>query len=134
MKTDDTSSFRIMVVDDEEDITIAYKHILQNNGFIVDVFNNPFEALDKFRESPEEYYDILLIDMKMPGMSGVELYQNIRNFNKKVPKICFATGYESLYNLLKQSFPEINEKCFIRKPVDEDELVTILKQELQKSL
>ena len=70
--------------------------------------------------------------MKMPGMNGVELYQNIRNFNKKVPKICFATGYESLYNLLKQSFPEINEKCFIRKPVDEEELVTTLKQDYKR--
>lgn len=70
----------------------------------------------------------------MPGMSGVELYQNIRNINKKVPKICFATGYVSLYNLLKQSFPEINEKCFIRKPVDKEKLVTTLKQALQNAI
>ncbi len=132
MKSDETASSRIMVVDDQQDITITYKHILQNTGFIVDVFNNPFEALETFRERPEEYYDILLIDMKMPGMSGIELYQNISNCDKKIPKICFTTGYESLYNLLKQTFPEMNNKCFIRKPVDEDELVTTLKQELQK--
>ncbi len=53
MKSDETASSRIMVVDDQQDITITYKHILQNTGFIVDVFNNPFEALETFRERPQ---------------------------------------------------------------------------------
>ena len=122
---------RIMVVDDDKDITITYPQILQNYGFIVDAFDNPFEALQKFRESPEETYDILLIDMSMPGMYGLELYQNIQNSNKIVPIIIFITGYESFYNLLKQSFPEMIENRFIRKPVDDYHLVNKLKQELQ---
>jgi len=122
-----------MVVDDDESSTITFKHILQNNGFIVDVFNNSFEALEKFRKSPDKTYDILLLDMKMPGMNGGELYDNIRRSNKTMPKICFVTGHQSFYNMLKQSNPEINGKCFIRKPVDSNELVTTLKQELQKA-
>lgn len=132
--SDDTSNFRIMIVDDEEDITTTYKLILQNNGFEeVDVFNNPFEALEQFRKSPEGYYDILLIDMRMPGMNGVELYRELKTSNKKLSHICFISAHSEFYNLLKQSFPEINEKCFIRKPIDEYELVTAMKQELQKS-
>jgi two-component system catabolic regulation response regulator CreB/two-component system response regulator ChvI len=123
-----------MVVDDDKDTTIAYKEILQDNGFIVDVYINPFEALDKFTESQEETYDIVLIDMDMPGMNGLELYQEIQKSDKKVPKICFVTGYESFYNLLKQSFPEMEEKCFIRKPVTQRDLVTKLKQELTKTI
>jgi FixJ family two-component response regulator len=124
-----------MLIDDEEDITTAYKFILQNNGFKdVDVFNNPFEALEQFRKSPEEYYDILLIDMVMPGMNGGELYDKIKSFCKKMPIICFITGHDQYYNMLKQSFPEIEGKCFIRKPIDNNELITILKQELQKTI
>jgi CheY-like chemotaxis protein len=123
-----------MVVDDEKDVTITYTQILQDDGFIVEAYNNPFEALEKFRESPEETYDMLLLDMMMPGMNGLELYQEIQKSNKKVPKICFATSYESFYNLLKQSFPEMDEKCFIRTPVSPRDLLTKLKQELQKTI
>lgn len=132
LKIKKSSNFRIMVVDDEEDFTTTFKHILQNNGFIVEVFNNPFEALEKFRKSPEKTYDILLLDMMMPGMNGGELYDNIRRSNKTMPRICFVTGHQSFYNIIKQSYPEISEKCFIRKPVDSLELITTLKQELQK--
>jgi CheY-like chemotaxis protein len=133
-KNDNTPIFRIMVVDDNEDITIAYTQMLQDNGFIVEAYNNPFEALQKFRESPEETYDIVLIDMNMPGMNGLELYENIQKSEKKVPKILFVTAYETFHNLLKESYPEIEEKNFIRKPVLARDLIIKLKQELQKTI
>jgi CheY-like chemotaxis protein len=122
---------RIMVVDDEQDITITYKQYLQEGGFIAEAYDNPFEALQKFTESPEETYDILLIDMSMPRLSGFELYQNIQNTNKIVPIIIFITGYETFYNLLQQSFPEMIENRFIRKPVNGYDLVKKLNQELR---
>ena len=134
MHINDNANFKIMVVDDEKENTITYKHILQNNGFIVDDFTNPFEALEKFRGNVDETYDILLIDMVMPGMNGGELYDKIKNSCKKMPIICFISAHEQYYNMLKQSHPEIEGKCFIRKPVDDNELVTILKQALQKRL
>jgi CheY-like chemotaxis protein len=133
-KNDNTPIFRIMVVDDKEDITITYTQMLQDNGFIVEAYNNPFEALQKFRESPEKTYDIVLIDMNMPGMNGLELYENIQKSDKKVPKILFVTAYETFHNLLKESYPEIEEKNFIRKPVLARDLIIKLKQELQKTI
>lgn len=129
----DKSNFRIMVVDDQKDINITFTHILEEDGFIVDTYNNPFEALKKFRESPNETYSIILIDMKIPGMEGLELYENMQKSDKKMPKIIFMTAYETFYNLLKQSFPEIEEKNFIKKPVVPRDLIIKLKQELQKT-
>ncbi|MGH9980267.1 MAG: response regulator [Nitrososphaeraceae archaeon] len=122
---------RIMVVDDMEDVTMTYTQYLQEGGLIVEGYNNAFEALQKFRESPEDTYDILLIDMNMPGMDGLELFQEIQNSDRMLPIIFFITAYETLHNLLKESFPEMNDKRFIRKPITQRDLLTKLKQELQ---
>jgi CheY-like chemotaxis protein len=122
-----------MVVDDEKDITMTYTQYLQEGGFIVEAYNSPYEALEIFKESPEDTYDILLIDISMPGMDGHEFYKAIQNSNKKVPKIFFVTAYETFHNLLKESSPEIPETNFIRKPVAQRDLLTKLKQELQKT-
>lgn len=131
---DNTLIFRIMVVDDNKDITTTYIHYLQEQDEFkvkAEAYNSPYEALQKFRESPEETYDILLIDIDMPGMDGIGLYKEIQNSNKKVPKILFVTAYETFHNLLKQSYPEMEEKNFIRKPLTQRDLLTKLKQELQ---
>jgi CheY-like chemotaxis protein len=122
-----------MVVDDEKDITMTYTQYLQAGGFIVEAYNSPYEALQIFRESPEDTYDILLIDINMPGMDGIGLYDEIQKSNKKVPKIFFVTAYETFHNLLKGSYPEMEETNFIRKPVTQRDLLTKLKQELQKT-
>jgi CheY-like chemotaxis protein len=121
-----------MVVDDEKDVTMTYTQYLQEGGFIVEAYNSPYEALEIFKESPEDTYDILLIDMSMPGMDGHEFYKAIQNSNKKIPKIFFVTAYETFHNLLKESYPDIAETNFIRKPVAQRDLLTKLKQELQK--
>lgn len=130
---DNTRIFRIMVVDDNKDITTTYTQYLKDDReFKVETYNSPYEALQKFRESPEDTYDILLIDMDLPGMNGLDLYKEIQKSNKKVPKILFVTAYEAFHNLLKQSYPDIAETNFIRKPVTQRDLLTKLKQELQK--
>ena len=65
---------RISLVDDEHDIALAFKISLENNGFTVDAFNDPEEALSNFKAG---LYDLLLIDIKMPKMNGFELYREI---------------------------------------------------------
>ena len=131
IKTEINNPPRIMVVDDDIDITSFYKEELENQAFIVEGYNNPFEALQKFRESPEDTYDILLIDIKLPGMSGFELYEEIKKSNKMVPIIFFITAYGFFHKMLEESFPEMAAKKFIQKPITPSDLVTILRQELQ---
>src|SRR4051812_25785965 len=79
---------RILIVDDEDDINLLFKMVLEDNGFKVDTFNDPLVALQNFRVGS---YDLLLLDMLMPKMNGFELYQKIRMLDDKV-KVCFLTA------------------------------------------
>jgi DNA-binding response OmpR family regulator len=79
---------KIMVVDDESDITIFYKLTLEYYGFVVDTFNEPKEALLSFKSS---YYDLVILDIKMPDMNGFELYKELKERDSAV-KACFLTA------------------------------------------
>jgi two-component system, OmpR family, response regulator ChvI len=65
---------RILLVDDEQDITYSFGIALEDKGFVVDTFNDPQEALSNFKAG---LYDLLLLDIKMPKMNGFELYQEM---------------------------------------------------------
>ena len=121
-----TASSKLMAVDDEFDITFTLKMMLEQSGFSLDVFNDPTTALSKFKP---DYYKLILLDVKMPQMNGFELYQEIKKIDDKV-KACFVTAHELYYESLKKEFPKIDVGCFIRKPIDIDELVKRIKEEL----
>ena len=120
---------KILLVDDERDITIAFRMGLESNGFIVDTFNDPQEALSNFKAG---LYDLLLIDIKMPKMNGFELCQEIERIDNRV-KVCFITAYEVYYKSLRELFPTANVDCFIKKPITTDELVERIRTELGAS-
>jgi two-component system, OmpR family, response regulator ChvI len=117
---------RILIVDDEHDVTFGLSIGLENNGFAVDIFNDPEEALSNFKAG---LYDLLLIDVKMPKMNGFELYQEIEKMDNKA-KVCFITAFEVYYNSLRELFPTVKVDCYIKKPVTTDELVQRIKSEL----
>ena len=87
--------YRILLVDDEPDVTISIKLGLetQEKGFVVDISNDPIEALANFKA---ESYDLLLLDIKIPQMNGFELYEKIRKIDNKI-KVCFITAFEVYY-------------------------------------
>jgi DNA-binding response OmpR family regulator len=120
---------RILLVDDELDITITFRMVLESNGFLVDTFNDPQGALSNFKA---DLYDLLLIDIKMPKMNGFELYQEIEKIDDKV-KVCFITAFEVYYKSLRELFPVTKVDCFIKKPVTSDELVERIRTELSAS-
>ena len=121
------SQNRIMVVDDDPDLTILFKLSLEGSGFIVDMFNDPVLALSNYKEG---FYDLLLLDIKMPKMDGFQLYQNIKNKDNRV-KVCFITAFEEYEREFKKSFPNLEEDCFIRKPIRMTELVEVVKAKLE---
>jgi len=66
---------RILVVDDELDICLVLKIVLENNGFIVNYYCNPILALDEFKSN---FYDLIILDIQMPDMNGIQLYKEIK--------------------------------------------------------
>jgi DNA-binding response OmpR family regulator len=119
---------RILIVDDEPDIAQVLKMGLEKNGFAVDTYNNPLDAISNFKA---DSYDLLLLDVKMPKMNGFELYDKLRQIDEKA-KICFITAYELYYDEFKRMFPKIKVECFIRKPVSINNLARLIKDELQQ--
>lgn len=118
---------RILVVDDEPDLTYTLKLSLEDTGsFEVDAFNDPELALSAFKPGK---YDFLLIDVKMPKMNGYELYDKIRDIDSKV-KSCFITAYEINYQALREQFPTREMECYA-KPLEISELVRKINTELE---
>ena len=84
---------RILAVDDKPDKSTIFKIILGDSGFAADAFNSSTEALGGFRS---KYYDVLILDIKMPIMNGYELYEKVQKMDDKV-KVCFLTAYGEDY-------------------------------------
>jgi DNA-binding response OmpR family regulator len=115
---------RILVVDDEYDISFTIKVVLEQNGFKVDSFNHASQALENFARG---LYDLVILDVIMPEMSGFSLYKKIRKLDDKV-LICFLTAANDVYyETLKKCHHDIDENCIIHKPVDNESLVRQLK-------
>jgi DNA-binding response OmpR family regulator len=112
--------FKVMIVDDEQDITTIFKMGLENYQFIVTTFNDPVEALSKFRPG---MYDILILDIRMPGMNGFQLYTKIRDIDNRV-KVCFLTAFDESRQEFRTSFSFLEEvKCYLKKPITVGDLV-----------
>ena len=108
----------IFVVDDEPDIISLIERVLVKNGFKVDAFTDPLEALSHFKPN---LYDLLLLDVKMPEMNGFELYRDIRKIDYKV-KVCFVTAFEISHEEFKKVFPSLEINCLVKKPFTIQEL------------
>jgi two-component SAPR family response regulator len=85
-------------------------------------------ALENFRG---DYYDLLLLDIRMPEMTGFELYEAINELDKRVPVI-FITAFEVYYEALKEMFPNLVPTSFIQKPISNSELVQRINKVLKK--
>jgi DNA-binding response OmpR family regulator len=111
---------RILAVDDEPDLTMICSLALQYHGFKVDTFNDAQEALSNFKP---DYYDLVILDIKMPNMDGFELYDKIKKKDDKV-KICFLTASELYYEeFRKKEYSALDKNLFLKKPIDNDDLL-----------
>ncbi|HKU49067.1 MAG TPA: response regulator [Nitrososphaera sp.] len=119
--------FRVLLVDDEPDITTVMQSALEREGFLVDSFNDSQQALDAFRL---DYYDIALLDIRMPVLNGFELYRELKKKDGRI-KVCFITAFEVYYDEFKRLFPSVSATCFVKKPVALHVLVKLIRQELE---
>ena len=113
---------RVLVIDDEPDITLMLKKVLEDNGFKVDSFNEPIMVLQNFKSG---LYDLLILDIKMPSINGFELYLKLREKDQQV-KVCFLTALTELRDYeayRKEVFPKWGERYFVAKPIENEELI-----------
>ena len=111
---------RILVVDDEADLTLFYRLSLEYHGFEVESFNDSRKALSNFKPN---YYDLAILDIKMPNMDGFELYRKIKEIDPNV-KVCFLTASELYYREFREKgYNALDKDLFIRKPIGNDELI-----------
>jgi DNA-binding response OmpR family regulator len=118
-----TTLKKILLVDNEADITFALKNALEHYGFSIDSFNDSMLSLNSYKCN---FYDLIILDIKMPNMDGFELFNKIKEKDPKV-KICFLTASELFYEEYRKKryvLGEIlGEEYFIQKPIKTDDLV-----------
>src|SRR5688500_5137495 len=111
---------KILAVDDEADLTMLCSLALEYDGFKVDTFNDPQEALSSYKP---DFYDLIILDIKMPKMDGFQLYDEIKKKDQKA-KVCFLTASELYYEeFRKREYNAIDKNLFIRKPIENEELL-----------
>jgi DNA-binding response OmpR family regulator len=116
----------VLIVDDDPDMTSIFSLGLQDEGFEVYTFNDSLEVLSHFRPN---FYDLMLIDINMPKMNGIDLSKQLLELDLNV-KLCFITAGEANIEVLRELYPTRDIGCFIRKPVTIDQLVKRVKAEL----
>jgi DNA-binding response OmpR family regulator len=121
---------RILLVDDEYDITTSLSMALVDYGYEVDSYNDPLAALSNFKPS---YYDLVILDIKMPEMNGLELYRELEKINSQI-KVCFITAAgETYYEPLTQEaedYCKMHKEMFLQKPFSNKKLVEEIKKRM----
>lgn len=117
---------RILVIDDDENVTKAFAIALEKKGYTVDIARDGREALDK---SKSNFYNLALIDIRLPDMEGIQLLSSMREVTPEMVKI-IVTGYPSLQNAIQA----VNKGAdgYIIKPVNIDKLLSTVEEHLKK--
>lgn len=119
---------KLLIVDDEKDILLTLKMCLKDEGYDVTTINESEKALDHLEK---ESFDLIISDIKMPGMDGLELAGEIRKINKTV-RIILMTGYLEINNR-KEATAELDLSGFLDKPLrDIDEFLTLVSSTLSE--
>jgi DNA-binding response OmpR family regulator len=113
MSTKPTTTAKILIIDDDEDINNLFKIFLEYDGCChVDSYTNPIDALYYFKKND---YDLILLDLKMPQIDGIAMFHALKNRDENVT-ICLITADLSYLDQLKEKIPNI-EKYVIHKPI-----------------
>jgi two-component system, OmpR family, response regulator ChvI len=122
----------ILVVDDEPDIVITLRTVLERNNFTVDAYTEPQQAIKSFKP---DVYNLLILDIKMPQMNGFELYKELRKIDEKI-KVCFLTALSELHDydaFKREVFPKSGQRYYVQKPIENDEILVRINEILDSS-
>ena len=111
---------KLLVVDDEENIRILFREELEDEGYEVELASNGYEAIDKFKGG---IFDLIILDIKMPGIDGIQVLNEIKNMNKDQPVVLC-----SAYGEFKQDFSSWVSDGYVVKSADTGELKQTIKK------
>jgi DNA-binding response OmpR family regulator len=117
---------RILIVDDEPDITESFGLALEDSGFEVDKYNDPAVALASFKPN---VYGLLILDVKMPKIDGFELYNKIKKIDKKA-KVFFISAFDIDHAEITKKYPGLKTENFLPKPIQIPELIKRVGEQL----
>jgi CheY-like chemotaxis protein/predicted transcriptional regulator len=124
------SSFKIMLVDDELDTLLTYKTFMlaAPEGYNVDAFTDSYEALKHFINLNHPYYDLVITDIRMPGLNGLQLYQKIKAIDNTT-KVVLVSALDALKEMAS-IFPDLDFRNMIRKPSNQEDFLDKVKAAL----
>lgn len=115
---------RIFLVDDDKDHLRTFTMILEEEGYSVDTYTDPVAALSTFKPN---YYDLLVLDYRMPDLNGLHLYRRIKEKDPTARILIVTAAYEQLTEDEGDQIEEREKLRIIRKPISNGELLTEIK-------
>ena len=119
-------SFNMMLIENKSDTLLTYKaFLLSAEGYNVDTFLNSNEALKQFVNLNHPYYDLVITDIRMPGLNGLQLYQKMKSIDDSI-KVIFVSALDSVEEMVN-TFLDLHLNNFIRKPVTQNQFLDKVK-------
>ena len=118
--------YNVLLVDDEPDALLTYKtYLTAAEGYNIDAFTDPQEALKHYAQVNPSYYDLAVMDIRMPGLNGLQLYYRLKAMNMSI-KVLFVSALDAAAEIVS-ILPDVRQSDIIRKPVDQEHFVNAVK-------
>lgn len=122
-----SADYKVLLVDDDENLLWAYKMVLSDEGFKVDTSSDPEEALEKIKS---EQFHVLILDYMMPKMKGDELANIILSMDQSA-NIIFLTGY-SEYDIYMRMVGNM-DNLILYKPISGKDLINAVNSKIRQA-
>jgi two-component system, OmpR family, response regulator ChvI len=121
-------SYKVMLVDDDKDILATFQAILSSEDVEVEAFNDSTEALKQFAIADSNPYHLVILDIRMPGLNGLQLYYRLKAVDRNI-KVLFVSALDASEELIS-ILPEVQLANILKKPVDRDHFISTVKANL----
>jgi DNA-binding NtrC family response regulator len=117
---------RILIIDDDENIRKVLQTILEDEGYLVETADTAKKGIER---SEKAFYNLALIDVRLPDMEGIELLSELRSTKPKMRKI-IVTGYPTLQNAI--SAVNKGADAYVMKPFEVEKILETIQAQLKK--
>ncbi len=127
----ENKQYSILLIDDDKNILYTYRSLLKKEGYQLHSYSNPIEALENLAKKNSHNYDLVVMDIRMPGVSGIKLFYRFKAIDPYL-NILFVTALD-LVGEFVEALPEIKMTEIVRKPLSGEQFVSIIKKKLSKA-